>query len=138
MQDTAVKKSTKPRKSKEPISKKDMTKWQYTRSEMKRTRAGYFMIAPFMIMFCIFTVLPVILSILLGFKSFDMFTWPQFIGFDNFIRMFLDDDLFITALKNTLIFAVTTGPASFLLSFILAWFINELPPKLRALVTFIF
>ena len=141
MQDTAVKKGTKPekpKKQKQPVSKKDMTKAQYTWSEMKRTKAGYFMVAPFMVMFLIFTVFPVILSLLLSFTSFNMLEWPKWIGFDNFIRMFLDDDLFITALKNTLIFAVTTGPASFLLSFILAWFINELPHKLRTLVVFIF
>ena len=141
MQDTAVKKGLKPgkpKKSKEPVSKKDMTKAQYTWSEMKRTKAGYFMVAPFMIMFFIFTVFPVILSLLLSFTSFNMLEWPKWIGFDNFIRMFLDDDLFITALKNTLIFAVTTGPASFILSFILAWFINELPHNLRTFVVFIF
>ena len=141
MQDTAVIKGTKPekpKKQKTPVSKRDMTKAQYTWSEMKRTKAGYFMVAPFMVMFFIFTVLPVILSIVLSFTSFNMLEWPKFIGFDNYIRMFLDDDLFITALKNTLIFAVTTGPASFLLSFILAWFINELPPKLRTVVVFIF
>ena len=141
MSDTAVKKSTKPektKKTKDPVSKKDMTKWQYIRSEMKRTRVGYFMVAPFMFMFLVFTVVPVILSLVLSLTSFNMLEWPKWVGFDNYIRMFLDDDLFITALKNTLIFALTTGPASYLLSFILAWFINELPPKARALVTFIF
>ena len=140
MQDTAIKKSNKPvkRNKKEPIAKKDMTKWQYTKSEMKRTKAGYFMTAPFLLMFFVFTVIPVVLSILLSFTSFNMFEWPKWIGFDNYIRMFLDDDLFITAFKNTLIFAFTTGPASFLLSFILAWFINELPPRVRTFVVFIF
>ena len=138
MQDTAVKKSPKPDKKKKPVSRKEMTKWQYTKSEMRRTKAGYFMIAPFMIMFLVFTVVPVILSLLLSFTSFNMFQFPKWVGFDNFIRMFLEDDLFITAFKNTMIFALTTGPASFLLSFILAWFINELPPKTRALVTFVF
>lgn len=140
MQDAAVKevKAPKPKKQKKPVSRKEMTKWQYTRSEMKRTRVGYIMVAPFLIMFITFTVVPVILSLLLSFTSFDMFTWPKFIYFDNFIRMFLDDDLFITAFKNTIIFAVATGPTSFLLSYLLAWFINELPPKARAFVTFIF
>lgn len=140
MQDTAVKNSKKlsPKKEKKPIAKRDMTKWQYTKSEMKRTRVGYLMIAPFLIMFFVFTVVPVALSLLLSLTSFNMFQWPKMVWFDNFIRMFLDDDLFITALKNTLIFAVATGPASFLLSYLLAWFINELPPKARAAVTFIF
>lgn len=57
---------------------------------------------------------------------------------DNYIRLFLDDDLFITAFKNTLIFAFTTGPASYLISYLLAWFINELGPKVRSVVTLIF
>jgi len=57
---------------------------------------------------------------------------------DNYITLFLDDELFITALKNTLIFAAVTGPVSYLLSFVVAWFINELPPKIRAIVTLIF
>ena len=52
--------------------------------------------------------------------------------------MFLDDDIFVIAVKNTLIFAAITGPTSYILSFVLAWFINELPPKARAIVTLIF
>ena len=73
MSDTAVKKSTKPeKKKKQPVSRKEMTRWQYTKSEMKRTKAGYFMIAPFMIMFLVFTVVPVVLSLLLSFTSFNM------------------------------------------------------------------
>lgn len=49
-----------------------------------------------------------------------------------------DDDIFLTAVKNTLIFAVITGPVSYFLSLFTAWFINELPPKIRAVVTLIF
>ena len=101
---------------KKAVARKDMTMRQWIWKEMKRNKVAYFMVAPFMVMFLIFTVFPVILSLLLSFTSFNMLEWPKWIGFDNFIRMFLDDDLFITALKNTLIFAVTTGPASFILS----------------------
>jgi len=107
-------------------------------SEIKRKRVGYFMIIPFFLMFITFTVVPVILSIFLSFTSFNMLEWPRFIFMDNYIRLFLDDDLFITAFKNTLIFAFTTGPASYLISFLLAWFINELSPRTRAVVTLIF
>ena len=63
---------------------------------------------------------------------------PVFIGMDNYARLFLDDDIFILACQNTLIFAAVTGPVSYLLSFMIAWFINELPPKLRAFITLIF
>ena len=67
-----------------------------------------------------------------------MLDFPKFIFMDNYITLFLDDDLFITALKNTLIFAAVTGPASYMISFCVAWFINELPPKVRSVVTLVF
>ena len=121
-----------------PAATKGITKGQYLRSEIKRTRVGYFMVAPFLIMFTVFTVVPVLLSILLSFTSFNMLQWPKFIFMDNYIRLFLDDDLFMTAFKNTMIFAIATGPTSYLISFMLAWFINELSPRMRAFVTVIF
>lgn len=123
---------------KRPVSRKDMGKLQWTWNEMKRNKVAYFMVAPFFIIFTVFTVFPVILSILLSFTSFNLLELPEFVGVSNYTRLFLDDDIFITACKNTLIFAAITGPVSYLLSLILAWFINELAPKLRALVTLVF
>ena len=117
---------------------KKLSKTSYTLKMMKRTWGGYFMILPFTVCFIAFTMIPVILSILLSFTDFNMLEWPSFRGFDNYIRLFLEDDLFMTAFQNTIIFAVATGPASFIISFILAWFINELSPKARSFVTFIF
>ena len=96
------------------------------------------MVAPFMILFFIFTIIPVVLSLVLSLTSFNMLEFPKFVFMDNYITLFLDDDLFMTALKNTLIFAVIVGPASYIISFCVAWFINELPPKIRAVVTLIF
>ncbi|MHB1154842.1 MAG: carbohydrate ABC transporter permease [Eubacteriales bacterium] len=119
-------------------TKKEMTKWEWTWHEMKRTRIGYLMVAPFLLMFLVFTVIPVALSLILSLTAFNMLEWPKFIFMDNYIRLFLDDDLFMTAFKNTMIFAITTGPTSYIISFMLAWFINELSPKMRAFVTVIF
>ena len=130
---TAVKET--PRKA---VSRKDMTKAQWTIKEMKRNWVAYVMIAPFMLIFTVFTVLPVVVSFLLSFTTFNMLEWPNFIFMDNYIRLFLDDDIFITAVQNTMIFASITGPVSYLLSFSIAWFINELNPKVRALVTLVF
>lgn len=96
------------------------------------------LLAPFFILFFLFIFLPVICSIVLSFFSFDMVSAPSFAGADNYIRMFLDDDVFLTTLKNTLLLAVLTGPAGFLLSFILAWFINEFSPQVRTVLSFMF
>ncbi len=115
-----------------------MTKLQWTLKEMRRNYIGYIFIAPFMFIFFLFTIIPVALSLVVSLTNFNMMEWPDFIFMDNYIRLFLDDDLFITAVKNTLIFAVITGPTSYFLSLFTAWFINELPPKIRAVITLIF
>ncbi len=131
-QNTAAKASPKP------VSRKDMTKFQWTLKEMARNKTAYLMIAPFMLLFLVFTVFPVFLSIALSFTQFNLLEFPDFIFMDNYIRLFLDDDIFTTAAMNTLVFASITGPASYLISLLVAWFINELTPKIRAIVTLIF
>ncbi|MBR6681313.1 MAG: sugar ABC transporter permease [Clostridia bacterium] len=124
--------------TKKAVARKDMTKWQWTWKEMKRNKVAYLMILPYMLVFTCFTVLPVVLSIFISFTDFNMLQMPNIVWLDNYIRLFLDDDIFITACKNTLIFAAIVGPVSYFMSLIIAWFINELPPKLRAIVTLIF
>ena len=115
-----------------------MTKAQWTWNEIKRNKAAYFMVAPFMIIFTCFTILPVVLYAVLSLTNFNLLQIPDFVGADNYIRLFLDDDIFIIACQNTLIFAAIVGPVSYIMSFLVAWFINELSPKIRAVVTLIF
>ena len=126
------------KKAKEALANGTMTKRQWTWHLMKRYKVGYFMIIPFMVLFFVFTIIPVAASLFVGFTDYNMLEVPNWVGLDNYITLFLDDDLFITALKNTVIFAVLTGPTSFILSFVVAWFINELSPKTRSIVTLIF
>ncbi len=107
----------------------------------KRIRADiacYVLIAPFMIAFMIFTVIPTIASFYLGLTDFNMLQTPSFVGFQNFRTLFLNDEVFIIAVRNTLIFAAISGPLSYISCYIFAWFINELPGKLRAFMTVIF
>ena len=75
---------------------------------IKRNKTAYFMMAPYFILFYVFTVIPVLASMGLSFTSFNMLEMPKFIGWDNFLKLFIDDNIFIIALKNTLIFAVIT------------------------------
>ena len=124
--------------NKKAVARKDMTKAQWVWKEMKRNWVGYVMVAPFVILFTIFTVVPVLLSIAFSFTDFNMLQVPSIIWFDNYIRLFLDDDIFMTACQNTLVFAVIVGPVSYLMSLMVAWFINELSPKIRAVVTLVF
>ena len=128
-----------PKKAKKKaVSRKDMSRLAWTIKEAKRNWVAYVMVAPYMLIFTCFTILPVVLSILLSFTDFNLLQLPNIVWFKNYIRLFLDDDIFITAAKNTLIFAAIVGPVSYFMSLLIAWFINELSPKIRAIVTLIF
>ena len=105
---------------------------------MKNNKTAYFMLAPFLLLFIIFTVLPVVLSIFLSLTDFNMLQMPHWLGIENYMRLFLDDEIFMLAIQNTLVFAAITGPVSYILALLVAWFINELPPKIRAVVTLVF
>lgn len=96
------------------------------------------LLLPFMILFFTFTILPILSSVVLSFTSYDMVNIPKFMGLTNYIRMFLYDQVFSIAVRNTLLFAFITGPVSYILCFVLAWFINELSPVMRSIVSFIF
>ena len=96
------------------------------------------MLAPFFALFFLFTILPVVSSAVLSFTSFDMINPIKFVGLENYLRMFASDEIFPLVFKNTLVFAIITGPLGFILSFILAWFVNEFPPRLRVLLSFMF
>mgnify|MGYP000919461179 CR=1 FL=1 len=101
-------------------------------------RQNYILLFPFLFFFFIFTLLPVGLSIILGFTNYDMISAPKFVGFDNYMRMFFADDVFMIAIKNTMVFALFTGPLSYMLCFLFAWLINEMKPKMRAVCTTVF
>ena len=74
------------------------------------------MMLPYMVGFTLFTILPVLISLYLSFTSFNMLQFPKFVGFNNYLTLFLDDEIFITAIKNTLVIAVICGPFGYLLS----------------------
>ena len=113
-------------------------KWKYTWHMMKTNKACYAMLLPFMSLFIIFTVVPVVMSLSMGFTNFNMIETPKFVGLSNFYTLFLNDDVFLIAVRNTLIFAIFTGPFSYILSFIIAWLINEMNAFLKTFFTFVF
>ena len=96
------------------------------------------MLFPFLLFFFVFTIIPIFSSIALSFTSYDMISSAKFIGIDNYRRMIVEDATFSVTVRNTLIFAIIAGPLGFLLSFVLAWFVNEFEPKTRAVLSFMF
>jgi len=106
--------------------------------ENKRETQAIVLLAPYFVLFTLFTVLPVIISMVLSFTHFNILNFPSFAGFSNYIKLFLNDEVFTIAVRNTLIFVIVTGPLSYLMCFIFAWIINELRPRLRSVMTLLF
>jgi len=120
------------------VNMKKLTKSQLLWKDIKQNKHNYILMAPFVILFMTFTVIPVFMSLGISFTYFNLLEPPRFIGLDNYMKLALEDEVFIIAIKNTLILAVVTGPVSYLLAFVFAWLINELGPKLRAFMTLVF
>lgn len=114
------------------------TKLHTAWSAVKKNKSLYAMMFPFMSLFLLFTVIPVLVSIYFSFMRFDVLQPPVFIGFDNYIRLFLDDPIFLKAVKTTFILALIIGPFGYIFSFLMAWLINELPRTMRTVITVIF
>lgn len=106
--------------------------------DIARNKICYFFMAPYGIIFLIFTITPVIAAIALSFSAYNGFQNPVFVGWKNYNNLFVNDSLFLTAIKNTMVFAIITGPIGYLLSLIFAWLINDLSPNKRAFMTLLF
>lgn len=106
--------------------------------KMKQYKEAYLLMLPFLVVFFVFTVWPVLLSVVLSFTSYNVLEMPKFIGWQNYVRLFVQDEIFSIAVKNTLLFALITGPVSYILCLLFAWIINELPRRTRTLMTLVF
>lgn len=106
--------------------------------EVWEQKVSYLFLLPFAAAFILSTVLPVLMAVFYSFTYNNVFEPLRFIGFDNYIRMFTRDDVFPTAFQNTLELAIVVGPAGYLLSFVVAWLINEVASRLRMLFVLIF
>ena len=108
--------------------------WQ----KAKRMKTCYLFLAPYAILFFTFFILPIASSIYFGFTYYNILEAPKFVGLQNYINLILQDEVFLTAVRNTLVIAVITGPIGYILSFLFAWFINELPRWMRTLAVVVF
>ncbi len=105
-------------------------------AQIKHNKIYYFLLAPFLVFFIIFMLVPTISSIVLSFTDFNMLQMPHFVGVDNYLRLLFNDKIFIISLKNTLILALITGPIGYILSFVMAWLINNFNRRVRSIFTF--
>ncbi|MCL6456824.1 MAG: sugar ABC transporter permease [Gorillibacterium sp.] len=116
-----------------------LAKWKRFWLDIRRDTFCYLFLAPFLICFLIFIVIPVVMAATLSFTSYDGFGKLHFIGVGNYIALFTQDIIFLTkALPNTFIFALIVGPGGYFLSFLFAWLIHQMPMKVRDYYTLVF
>ena len=106
--------------------------------QKSKTIFSYAMMFPYLFFFLFLTVIPIISSVILSFTHFNMLQAPRFVGLENYLNLFLDDDIFLIAIRNTVALALITGPFGYVMSFIFAWMINELGKTLRTMLTIVF
>ncbi len=87
---------------------------------------GYLFMLPFLILFITFVVVPVFVALTTSFTNYNMLQPPKWQGMTNYKLLFMDDDVFITALRNTFTFAFITGPIGYFMSLLMAWVIDQL------------
>ena len=110
----------------------------YTWRRVLKYKHGYFFALPFTLIFVVFTLIPVLMAVFYSFTSFNALQPAKWIWLENYRQLILKDSLFLTSFKNTLLFAAITGPVGYLLSLLLAWFLNDFSPGVRSVLTLLF
>jgi len=103
-----------------------------------KNRTTYIFLAPYVLLFFTFIVVPVFLAFILSFTYFNGIQFPTFNGFNNYLYILTEDDVFMkTILPNTLLFSFIVGPGGYILSFLLAWMLSQVTPKMRTVLALI-
>lgn len=122
-----------------PIIPKLRRQLRMAAARMWRERVTYLFLAPFLLSFMVFIMIPVIVAVFLSFTSYNGFSYPRFIGFNNFIALVTQDLVFLQyALPNTFRFALIVGPGGYLLTFVIAWLLHQIPGRIRNYFTLAF
>ncbi len=107
-------------------------------SVKKDNKLSYLFMMPYIILFFTFIIIPVVAAIYLSFTYFNTIGAPKFLGLKNYIDLLTNDEIFMqNVLPNTFIFALIVGPLGYVLSFVMAWMLAQLTPKIRTVLAVI-
>jgi len=97
-------------------------------NKKKEALAGWLFLAPALIVFLVLVVFAILMSFGTAFTKWNFlagFSGFKWVGFDNFIKLFTADHKFMMAIKNTLVYAITTTPISIVIALIFAYLLND-------------
>ncbi len=121
----------------QPVVIKDRKKSKLS-GPKQEARAAYIFLTPYIILFTLLIIIPVVIAIGLSFTIFDTVNTPKFIFLDNYIFMFTRDSIFMQkVLPNTIIFSLIVGPFGYAFAFFLAWCLSQVTPRLRTVLAII-
>lgn len=105
----------------------------------KDNKNSYLFLLPYILLFSLFIIIPVVIAILLSFTNFNTIEFSGLVGFLNYINLLTQDEIFMQyVLPNTVLFAVIVGPGGYILSFLLAWSLAQLTKVPRMILALIF
>lgn len=100
-------------------------KQKMTKRARRETAIGWALLLPALLFMCVFTVYPVVRSIVLSLTKYKMgMDAPEFIGFANFTRLF-GSSTFWKVMRNTISFALMTVIPSMVIGLLLAMLVNR-------------
>lgn len=101
----------------------------------KEDKKSYLMLSPYILLFSVFILIPVIMAVMLSFTYFDVINEPSFTGLLNYITLFTQDEVFLKfVLPNTFLYALIVGPGGYVLSFLLAWMLAQIQALPRTIL----
>lgn len=104
----------------------------------RSNRSGYLFLLPYALLFTIFILTPVCLAVILSFTNFNTIEFPEFVGFLNYINLITGDEIFMQrVLPNTVTYALIVGVGGYVLAFLLAWALANLPKVPRTVFALI-
>ena len=104
---------------------------------MKQSKKHFLFLAPYVLLFVVFIIIPVIMAIALSFTNYNTIQTPDIVGFLNYINLITQDEIFMQyVLPNTIVFAIIVGIGGYMLSF-LAWSLAHLTKVPRTILALI-
>lgn len=109
-----------------------------SKKKKKKFQSDFLFAMPYAIVFFVFVILLIMISIILSFTYYDTINFPKFIGLDNYVNLFTRDNEFMQyALPNTIKYALIVGPVGYLLSFFMAWLLAQVTKSVRTVLAVI-
>lgn len=97
------------------------------------------MLAPYGVLFVAFIAVPVLIAIVLSFTYFNTVKSPELVGLNNYVAILTQDEVFLKyVLPNTIKFSIMVGPVGYVLQFLLAWTLAQIPKTARTIFALIF